>query len=166
MKLFPHGLFPLGLLIAALTTIIDQAQKLYCLKILQMVEGQRIAITSFFDIWLVWNHGISYGLFQQNTELGRWGLVAFKIIASIALLIWLWKATNKLTSIALGLIIGGAVGNAIDRAAYGAVADFFHLHYGGVSWYVFNSADCAIVVGVMFLLYEAWSTPKTVTDLP
>ncbi len=163
--------FPFGLIIAAATTFIDQAQKLYCLKVLGMVEGQRIAITSFFDIWLVWNHGISYGLFQQNTELGRWGLVAFKIIASIALLVWLWQAVNKLTAIALGLIIGGAIGNAIDRASYGAVADFFHLHYGGISWYVFNIADCAIVVGVMVLLYEAWIAPNSAksssaTDLP
>jgi signal peptidase II len=158
--------FPLGLIIAALTTLIDQAQKLYCLKILGMVEGQRIPVTSFFDIWMVWNRGISYGLFQQNTDLGRWGLVAFKIIASIALLIWLWKVTNKLAALALGFIIGGAVGNAIDRASYGAVADFFHLHYGGISWYVFNIADCAIVVGVMVLLYEAWVTPKIDKKLP
>ncbi len=152
--------FSLGLLIAILTTILDQAQKLYCLKILGMVEGQRIVITSFFDIWLVWNHGISYGLFQQTTELGRWGLVAFKVIASVVLLVWLWRAATTLTGIALGLIIGGAVGNAIDRVLHGAVADFLHFHIGGYSWYWFNLADCGIVVGVAILLYETLITPK------
>ncbi len=158
--------FSLGLLIAILTTILDQAQKLYCLNVLKMIEGERIAITPFLDIWLVWNHGISYGLFQQSTDFGRWALVAFKVLAVIALLVWLYRATTRLTAISIGLIMGGAIGNAIDRALYGAVADFFHFHIGSFSWYVFNIADCAIVVGVAILLYEAFVPSRPATHLP
>ncbi len=98
--------------------------------------------------------GISYGLFQQTSDLGRWGLVALSIAASIWLSLWLRRATGRLEAVSLALIIGGALGNVIDRIAYGAVADFVHLHWGEWSWYVFNVADAAIVVGVVGLLYD------------
>ena len=158
--------FALGVIAAILSVAIDQAQKLYCLNILEMVEGQHFALTPFLDIFLAWNRGISFSLFQQHTEFGRWALFAFKIAAAVLLAIWLWRASTRLTGIAIGLVIGGALGNAIDRAAYGAVADFFYFHVGGFSWYVFNLADCAIVVGVALLLYDAWMAPKLATDLP
>ena len=156
--------FTLGLLAALLTIALDQGQKLYCLRVLEMVEGQHFALTPFLDIFLAWNHGISFSLFQQNTDFGRWSLFAFKIVAAVLLALWLWRAGTRLAGLALGLVIGGALGNAIDRAAYGAVADFFYFHLGSFSWYVFNLADCAIVVGVALLLYDAWIVPRSIAD--
>ena len=158
--------FPLGLVVALISVAIDQAQKLYCLYGLDMVEGQRITLAPFLDIILVWNHGISFSLLPQNTEFGRWALFAFKVAAVILLTGWLWRATNRLMAVAIGLIIGGAIGNAVDRAVHGAVADFFYFHLGSFNWYVFNLADCAIVVGVALLLYEAWLQPKVAMHLP
>ena len=158
--------FRLGILAAMVAVAVDQAQKLYCLDVLEMVEGQRLTLTPFLDIILVWNHGISFSLLPQNTETGRWALFAFKIVAAVLLTVWLWRAGSQLMGLAIGLIIGGALGNAIDRALHGAVADFFHFHVGGFSWYVFNLADCAIVVGVALLMYDAWRVPRQVTHLP
>jgi signal peptidase II len=107
---------------------------------------------------LTWNTGISYGLFRQEGPLGQWALLALKAIAAVLLWIWLTRASSRLTALSLGLIIGGAVGNAIDRLAYGAVADFvlFHITTETFSfqWYVFNLADVAIVAGVIGLIYD------------
>jgi signal peptidase II len=114
-----------------------------------------VAITSFFDLVLVWNQGISYGLIPQQGVAGRWGLILFAFGASLALAVWLARLTSPLAAVSIGLIIGGAIGNAIDRIAYGAVADFFSLHAFGYQWYVFNIADTAIVAGVVGLLYES-----------
>ncbi len=114
-----------------------------------------VTLTPFFDLVLVWNQGVSYGLLAQRTELGRWGLILFAFAAAIALIVWLARTTSPLAAAAIGLIIGGAVGNAVDRILYGAVADFFSLHAFGFEWYVFNIADTAIVAGVVGLLYES-----------
>lgn len=158
--------FALGLLIAVLTIGIDQAQKLYCLNVLDMVEGEHFPVAPFLDIYLAWNHGISFSLLQQDGEVGRWALVAFKVVAVVALLVWLARVRSRLTALALGLVIGGAVGNAIDRVVHGAVADFFFFHLGSFSWYVFNLADCGIVVGVALLLYDGWVAPKPAMHSP
>lgn len=103
--------------------------------------------------------GISYGLFPQDGALGRWVLLGVKAAAVALLSVWLARAGTRLTALALGLIIGGAVGNAIDRLAYGAVFDFVLFHVATESfsfrWYVFNLADAAIVAGVAGLLYDA-----------
>ena len=108
---------------------------------------------------LTWNTGISYGWFQQEGPFGQWALLALKVIAVALLWIWLARAGSRLSALALGLIIGGAIGNAIDRLAYGAVADFVLLHAETATWrfnwYVFNLADVAIVAGVGVLLYES-----------
>ena len=104
---------------------------------------------------MVWNRGISYGLFQQGTDLGRWALIGVSVVACVAMAIWLARAANRLLAVSLGLILGGAAGNVVDRAAFGAVFDFVHLHAGSFSWYVFNVADAAIVAGVAGLVYDA-----------
>jgi signal peptidase II len=145
----------LGVLVAALVCLLDQAHKLWMLFSFDIAAHEPVEIAPFFEVILVWNRGVSYGLFEQDTALGQWGLVLFKIVAVIVLLAWLARTTTRLGAVALGLIIGGAIGNAIDRAAYGAVADFFHFHIGHFSWYVFNIADIGIVAGVAMLLYEA-----------
>jgi signal peptidase II len=146
---------PLGLGIAALTVLIDQAHKAWMLYVYDIGAKGSVTITPFFDLVLVWNQGISYGLLPQESTLGRWGLILFALTASLALAAWLARLTAPLGAASIGLIIGGAIGNAIDRIAYGAVADFFSLHALGYQWYVFNIADAAIVAGVVGLLYES-----------
>jgi signal peptidase II len=148
-------LSPLGLAIAALTVLADQASKLWLLFAFDLGAKGTVTVTPFFDLVLVWNRGISYGLLTQHSDLGRYALIAFAIAASIALIMWLARVTSPLTAAAIGLIIGGAIGNAIDRIAYGAVADFFAFHAFGFEWYIFNIADVAIVAGVIGLLYDS-----------
>lgn len=148
-------LSPLGLGIAALTVLADQADKAWMLYVYDIGAKSPVAITSFFDLVLVWNRGISYGLLPQEGVAGRWGLILFAFGASVALAVWLARLESRLAAASIGLIIGGAIGNAIDRIAYGAVADFFSLHAFGFQWYVFNIADTAIVAGVVGLLYDS-----------
>jgi signal peptidase II len=147
-----------GLLVALMAAVIDQAVKLWLLFVVDLGGRGIVSIAPFLDLVLTWNTGISYGLFRQEGPLGQWALLALKAIAVALLWIWLSRAVSRLTALSLGLIIGGAVGNAIDRFAYGAVADFVLFHVSTASfsfkWYVFNLADVAIVAGVIGLLYE------------
>jgi signal peptidase II len=146
---------PLGLGIATLVLLADQLHKAWMLYVYDIGAKGTVTLTPFFDLVLVWNQGVSYGLLAQRTELGRWGLILFAFAVAIALVVWLARITSPLATAAIGLIIGGAVGNAVDRILYGAVADFFSLHAFGFEWYVFNIADTAIVAGVVGLLYES-----------
>jgi signal peptidase II len=155
MRHFWGPLSPLGLGVAALTLIVDQAHKAWMLYVYDIGAKGTVRIASFLDLVLVWNQGVSYGMLQQRSELGRWSLILFAFAASIALAIWLARATSRLVAVCIGLIIGGAIGNAVDRMLYGAVADFFSFHAFGLEWYVFNIADTAIVAGVVGLLYES-----------
>ena len=148
-------LSPFGLGIAALTALIDQAHKAWMLYVYEIGARGTVTVGPFFDLVLVWNQGISYGLLPQEGAAGRWALILFAALASLALAVWLARITSKLAAASIGLIIGGAIGNAIDRVLYGAVADFFSFHAFGYQWYVFNVADTAIVAGVAGLLYES-----------
>jgi signal peptidase II len=145
-------LSPLALALAALTFGFDQTIKWYLLNIVHMEERREITITPFFDIVMAWNHGVSYGLFSTNTQTF---LIIVSILISIVLWIWACRSHRPTTVAAIGLIIGGALANALDRAVHGAVADFFLLHWGNWNWYIFNPADVAIVAGVGLLLYES-----------
>ena len=145
----------LGALVALVVLALDQATKLYFLFVDVLSARQPLVVTPFLEFIVVWNRGISYGMFQQRTEFGRWALVALSIVAAVGLSIWLSRAATRLLAASLGLIVGGAIGNAIDRVAYGAVFDFVHFHVGSLSWYVFNIADAAIVAGVFGLLYDS-----------
>lgn len=149
-----------GLATALATLAGDQATKLYLLTIFDLPAREPVRVAPFADLIVVWNRGISYGLFQQGSDLGRWLLVALSLAAAVGLLVWIARSTDRLLAAALGLILGGAAGNAIDRAAYGAVFDFVYLHAGRFSWYVFNVADAAIVAGVVGLVYDAIATGK------
>jgi signal peptidase II len=151
---------PIGVATALVTLVLDQVTKLYAMFVYDLPVREPVRVTPFMDLIVVWNHGISYGLFQQSTELGRWVLVAVSLAAALALSIWIRRARGKLLAASLGLIVGGAIGNAIDRVAYGAVFDFIHLHVGSFSWYVFNVADAAIVAGVVGLLYDSFVLEK------
>ncbi|MEG6508716.1 signal peptidase II [Methyloligella sp. 2.7D] len=146
----------LGLAVAAAIVIADQANKLWFLFVYGIEDKAPVAVAPFLDLVMVWNRGISYGLLQQDGAFGRWMLIIFALGVALGLGIWLARVPSRLAAISLGLIIGGAIGNAIDRIAYGAVADFYALHAFGFEWYVFNVADCAVVAGVIGLLYDSF----------
>ncbi len=146
-----------GLGIAALTLLIDQAHKWYMLLVYRIEERGRVTVAPFLDLVFVKNEGISYGLFTQESQKGQWLLAGFAVLACLLLGLWLARGvTNRLMAWSVGLIIGGALSNAIDRVILGGVADFFSLHAFGFYWYVFNIADVAIVAGVAGLLYDSF----------
>lgn len=148
-----------GVIAAIATLIADQASKLWLLHGLDITHRGAVRVTPFFDLVLAWNPGISFGWFQSESPTAQILLMAIKAAAVIALAVWMARSRTRLATVALGLIIGGAVGNGIDRFAYGAVVDFalFHVEIGEKTfqWYVFNLADVAIVVGVAALLYDS-----------
>jgi signal peptidase II len=148
-----------GLIAAIVTLVADQASKFWLLDVFDLAHRETVRVTRFFDLVLAWNIGISFGWLQNDSAVVQFGLMAVKALAVIALGIWMARSRTLLATIALGMIIGGAIGNAIDRILYGAVVDFalFHLQIGEkvFNWYVFNLADVAIVVGVIGLLYDS-----------
>lgn len=145
-------LAPLVLAVAVLVFGIDQAHKWWMLDVYGIEAKSPVAVTAFFNLVMVWNKGVSYGLFSTHLQEA---LAVMSLIIVLGLWLWACRSSHALTAAALGLVIGGALGNAVDRLLRGAVADFFHLHYQGFSWYVFNLADVAIVAGVALLLYES-----------
>jgi signal peptidase II len=149
----------LGLAAAAVTCVLDQALKLWLIFVFDLPAKDTVALMPLVSLTMTWNRGISYGWFQQEGPFGQWALLALKAVAVALLWIWLSRAGSRLAALSLGLIIGGAIGNGIDRLAYGAVADFVLLHIEtatwSFNWYVFNLADVAIVAGVAGLLYES-----------
>jgi signal peptidase II len=152
-----------GVIAAAITLLADQASKLWLLHVFDIGHRGMVRVTPFFDLVLAWNTGISYGWLQNMGTTGQTLLMAGKAVAIVLLAIWMARSQTRLAVIGLGLIIGGAIGNAIDRIAYGAVVDFalFHIEIAGktYSWYVFNLADAAIVAGVAALLYDSLFAP-------
>ncbi|MGY3448091.1 signal peptidase II [Bradyrhizobium sp. USDA 4353] len=150
----------LGLIAGLATLVIDQATKLWLLYGFDLPNRGTVKVTPFFDLVLAWNIGISFGWLQNDSPLAQYGLMAVKVVAVVLLAIWMARSETKLATTALGLIIGGAIGNGIDRLAYGAVVDFalFHIEIGGTvyNWYIFNMADVAIVAGVAGLLYDSF----------
>jgi signal peptidase II len=124
-------------------------------------EGMRVTAGPFLDIVFVKNIGISYSMLETSTQAGQNVLAGFAVAVSLALWVWLnWPSTGRLAALAIALVIGGALGNAIDRVRLGGVADFFSLHAFGYYWYVFNIADVAIVAGVALLLYESFTSSR------
>jgi signal peptidase II len=148
-----------GLASAALALLLDQAHKFYMLDIFDIGARAPIELFPFLAVTLSWNHGVSYSLLIARDGLARAALLGFQFAIIGALVYWLWRAQSRLTALALGLVIGGALGNALDRLARGAVADFFYLHttlpVGPLANYVFNLADVAITLGVALLLLES-----------
>ena len=144
-----------GFLIAAVTLALDQANKLWLLNVYDIAERQPIRLAPFFDVVMARNPGISYSLLSAHSPGARWGLFAFTAIASLLIGFWLSRTTTRLVACGLGFILGGALGNAIDRFSYGWVADFYYFHVGSFHWYVFNLADVAIVVGVTMLVVDS-----------
>jgi signal peptidase II len=155
-----------GLVTAAVATFLDQASKLVLLYVFgfrTMLPGEAVPVLPFFNLVMTWNPGISYGLFPATGTLGTVLLVLFSLAAVTGLGWWLWHADRRALTVGLGLIVGGALGNLVDRLVYGKVADYFHFHAFGYDWYVFNVADAAITFGVLALLYDSLYRPETRT---
>ena len=149
-----------GLLIAALIFLADQAVKAIVLGPMGLrVEGASLYVMPIFSFTLVHNIGVSLGLLNATSDAMRWGLVA--VTGGIAVFVarWLWRETNRLDALALGMILGGALGNITDRVRFGYVTDYADLHFGTFRpFLVFNVADAAITVGVLILLARALFT--------
>jgi signal peptidase II len=143
---------------------LDRLHKFFQIDVQGWRGGEYVQVTGFFDYVLVWNTGISYGLFGDLPLVVLGGVI---LVAILALAFWWWKATHKLVQIGLMLCLGGALSNAVDRLVYGAVADFFHFHWGTYSFYIFNLADVAITFGVLLLILDllGFGRPKPASDL-
>ncbi len=139
----------ISLLFGLFAFFIDRGQKFYQINMQGWSGGEVVSMTSFLDYVLVWNPGISFGLFGSAPS---WVLPSIIGIAIVALGFWWVKETDLLSKIGLALCIGGALSNIIDRFLYGAVADFFHIYWGQKSIFVNNIADMIIFVGVLLLL--------------
>ncbi|NKB19775.1 MAG: signal peptidase II [Alphaproteobacteria bacterium] len=143
-----------GTLIALLTILFDQLSKWWILNV-TMVPPRIIPVTSFFDLVLVHNRGASFGIFSDAPGWASVALIVFAIIISIALAIWMWRVKEMLLAVALALVIGGAIGNVIDRIRFGAVVDFLDFHVSGWHWPAFNVADAGITIGVILLILDS-----------
>ena len=150
------GYSAFALAIAGATTLLDQAHKWWTILVFHIAEKGRVAVLPFLDIVYTRNTGISYSLFEMRGTRGQLVLAGFALLASIGLWVWIARAAQgPLMAACVALIIGGALGNGLDRLTLGGVADFFLLHAYGYNWYVFNIADVAIVAGVIGLLYDS-----------
>lgn len=144
----------LGFLVAIPVVLLDQLTK--WLVLADLMEPHRtVVVTGFFNLVLVWNRGVSFGMFNADSAWGPTILSALALVIAVCLVIWLRRVTNPLVATAIGLVLGGAIGNVIDRARFGAVVDFLDFHAFGYHWPAFNVADSAISVGVALLLYDS-----------
>ncbi len=144
----------LGLVSLVVVLAADQASKWWILEGLKLPTLGRVDLVPTLSLTMVWNPGVTFGLFRAGGGGGAFLLVAVAIAIVVALGVWLRRAENPLVAVALGMIAGGAVGNVTDRLRFGAVVDFIHFHVGAWSWYVFNVADAAIVCGVVALVLD------------
>ena len=140
--------------LAVLTIVLDQLSKLWVLNVFDLPSKGSVHVGGPVSLTMVWNEGVSFGLLRAEQDLTRWALVVFSLAVAAFLAVWARKIEKPLLAIAVGLVMGGAVGNAIDRARFGAVADFLDFKALYFPW-VFNIADSAITVGVVLLLLDS-----------
>jgi signal peptidase II len=145
----------IGLAIAGALIVLDQASKWYFREIVHLPAIGHIRVLPFFSFTMVWNKGVSFGLFGAGTLAGRIALVVFSLVISGFVAHWLWTATRLRAAVASGLILGGALGNVIDRVYFGRVFDFLDFSGLGFPW-IFNVADSAISIGVALLVLDAF----------
>lgn len=144
-----------GFILAGAVFVADRLSKWWVVDVYDLAHKSPVDLLPFLDLTLIWNRGISLGMFQVDGDGGRYFLIALTGAISIFIGVWLFRAKEKILNIGLGLILGGAVGNIWDRLEYAAVADFLHFFIGDWSFYIFNIADAAITVGVILLLWDA-----------
>lgn len=148
----------LGYKIAALVFLLDQLSKLWIIHSVKLQEMGQIEVLPVFALTWVENRGVSMGMLNGTGDIGRWALVALTGAIAVAVAIWLRREQSKPDVVALGLVLGGAFGNILDRIRFGYVVDFLHFFWGELHFYVFNVADAAITVGVILLLLRAFVT--------
>jgi len=144
--------------IAALVIVLDQISKYWIVNVFRLPAKGSVLVGGPFSLSMVWNRGVSFGLLRAEVDLARWGLVVFSVGVAVLLAVWARKITRPILTLGVGLIMGGAIGNAIDRARFGAVADFLDFHALYFPW-VFNVADSAITLGVVLLLADSFLRP-------
>jgi signal peptidase II len=150
-----------GFAVAALVFAIDQLTKWIVTGPLHLREVGQIYILPIFNLTYTENNGISLGLFNATTELGRWMLVALTSAIALGVAVWIGREKNRADQIALGMVLGGALGNILDRVRHGYVVDFADLHFGTFRpFLVFNVGDAAISIAVLILLLRAFLTRK------
>ncbi len=153
-----------GLSLSALVFVADQVSKWLalgpgkfsppgCLEAASGYPCRHIELSSVFDLSMVWNRGVSFGLLRADSDFMRWGLVGLSLLIAGVFVSWLRTAERRLTAVALGLVVGGALGNVIDRIRFGAVADFLDFNGLWFPW-VFNVADAAITFGAILLVAD------------
>ena len=145
-----------GIIVALFVFLLDQAIKFAVIGPLMLEQRRSIEILPFFNLTWVENWGVSMGFLTVSSDTGRWLLVGLTAAISIAVLVWMWREKNRVDVLALGLVLGGAIGNIVDRVRFGHVVDYADLHFG--EWrpfLVFNVADAAITIGVLILLVRA-----------
>ena len=143
-----------GLIVASVVIALDQATKWWVVTIF-MNPPRVVDVWPFFNVVMVWNRGVTFGFLGDTPYWGQWALVGLSLAIVAILLLWLRRAETTWRAAAIGLIIGGALGNVIDRVHYGAVADFLDFHVAGYHWPAFNFADAAITVGVAIMFFDA-----------
>ncbi len=144
----------LGLAVAAAVAALDQLSKWWMMSVV-LSPPRMVPLTPFLNLTPVWNTGVSFGMLSGGGAWASWGLVALALAVSGALVVWMARVERRFLAVALGLIVGGALGNAIDRVRWAAVADFIDLHAGEAHWPAFNLADSAITVGIAILLVDS-----------
>lgn len=148
----------LGLGLAGGVIVLDQLSKWWILEHV-MNPPRAIEVLPFFNLVLAWNRGVSFGLFSSAPAAGPWILSGLAVVISAVLAVWLFRTRDKWLAVGIGLIIGGAIGNVIDRARFGAVTDFLDLHAFGYHWPAFNVADSAITLGAAALILDSLFRP-------
>ena len=153
----------LAYLLAIAVVIADQISKAWIVNTLHLVTGFPVAVWGPLRLTLVENRGVSFGLFQSDAVWAHWALAAFELAVAVALALWIRRSASRFTGLAVGLIMGGAIGNLIDRARIGSVIDFVDVQALHFPW-VFNVADSAITVGIILLMAESFlARPQAAT---
>lgn len=158
MKISTPPTKSLGLTLILGVLALDQLTKYWIVNIVRLPEIGAVELSKFFDLTMVRNYGISFGVFQADTDWKRWALVGLSAIIATIFSVWLTRANRGLTVLALAFVVGGAIGNLIDRVRYGYVVDFLDFSGIGFQW-VFNVADSAITVGAILLLLDMVLNP-------
>ena len=153
-----------GLLTALIILGLDQWTKQMMLEAL-FYQSIRLEIAPFFHLTPVWNYGVSFGMFQTDSATGAHVLIGVALLITTIMAYVLWRTADRYLQIAIGFIIGGALGNVIDRFRFGAVVDFFDFHLNGYHWPAFNVADAAITLGVILIIIDHFTSgEKEVTN--
>lgn len=164
MKVTKPGAIALGL--AATIIVLDQLTKYWILSVLRLPEYGTHDVVWPLQFTRIWNQGISFGLFQAGIDIVRWSLVAFSFVVALVLANWARSQVRLLPALGLGMVIGGAVGNAVDRARFGAVVDFIDVSRLGFFPWIFNIADSGITIGVILLILDSLRRERPATPDP